>query len=167
VVEHEAEYESVLVAFEVSDYVPEALATAVKLASRRRRGIHVLVTIVVPSAAPIEARMPQQELEAQSIIEQARLLGGRRVSGHYEKVRAGQAGRLIVDEARELSARAIVLPLPPRGAGSTLFGKTLETVLAERPCRVIIESPPPGSDAARGGPRPGAAPATRAEMGAR
>jgi APA family basic amino acid/polyamine antiporter len=31
--------------------------------------------------------------------------------------------------------------LPPR-SGTTLFGKTLETVLAERPCRVIIESDP-------------------------
>jgi APA family basic amino acid/polyamine antiporter len=26
--------------------------------------------------------------------------------------------------------------------GASLFGKTLETVLADRPCRVIIESPP-------------------------
>ena len=26
--------------------------------------------------------------------------------------------------------------------GASLFGKTLETVLAERPCRVIIESAP-------------------------
>ena len=34
------------------------------------------------------------------------------------------------------------MSLPPRRAGSSLFGKTLETVLAERPCRVIIESHP-------------------------
>jgi APA family basic amino acid/polyamine antiporter len=149
VTETEAEYESVLVAFEVNDYVPEALATAVKLASRRRRGIHVLVTIVVPSSAPISARLPEQERAAQTILEQARLAGGRRVTGHYEKVRAGQAGRRIVDEAREMRARAIVLPLPPRGTGASLFGKTLETVLAERPCRVIIESPPPAADAGR------------------
>ena len=44
VVEHEAEYDSVLVAFEDDHYSPEAVATAVKLAARRRRGIHVLVT---------------------------------------------------------------------------------------------------------------------------
>jgi basic amino acid/polyamine antiporter, APA family len=46
---------------------------------------------------------------------------------------------MIVSEARELRAQAIVAPLPPR-SGATLFGKTLETVLAERPCRVIIQS---------------------------
>ena len=64
-----------------------------RLAARRRRGIHVLVTIPVPASSPIDAEMPEQELAAQAIIEQARIQGGRRVSGHYEKVRAGQAGR--------------------------------------------------------------------------
>jgi APA family basic amino acid/polyamine antiporter len=39
-----------------------------------------------------------------------------------------------------MRARAIVMSLPPRRTGSSLFGKTLETVLAERPCRVIIDS---------------------------
>ena len=56
-------------------------------------------------------------------------------------MRAGQGGRVIVDEARAIRAQAIVMPLPPR-TGTTIFGKTVETVLAERPCRVIIESGP-------------------------
>jgi APA family basic amino acid/polyamine antiporter len=37
------------------------------------------------------------------------------------------------------------MSLPPRQAGA-VFGRTLETVLAERPCRVIIQTDP---DAAR------------------
>jgi APA family basic amino acid/polyamine antiporter len=40
------------------------------------------------------------------------------------------------------------MPLPPR-SGGTLFGKTLETVLAERPCRVIIQSDPANAAAVR------------------
>jgi basic amino acid/polyamine antiporter, APA family len=148
VVDHEAEYESVLVALDEGAYRPEAVATAVKLAARRRRGVHVLVTIVVPSSSPIDAEMPEQELGAQEVIEQAKVQGGRRVSGHWVKVRPGGAGRRIVDEARAMRARAIVMPLPRRRgqAGGSLFGKTLETVLAERPTRVIIESAPVGSD---------------------
>jgi basic amino acid/polyamine antiporter, APA family len=142
VVDKEAEYESILVAFDEKAYVPEAMATAAKLAARRRRGIHVLVTINVPNSAPIDADLPELERSAQTIVEQAKLQHGRRVSGHWEKVRAGGAGRLIVDEAREMRARAIVLPLERRGGGGTLFGKTLETVLSDRPCRVIIESAP-------------------------
>ena len=42
VVEHEVEYESVLVAFEDGNYSPDAVAIAARLAARRRRGIHVL-----------------------------------------------------------------------------------------------------------------------------
>jgi APA family basic amino acid/polyamine antiporter len=141
VTEHEAEYDSVLVALEARHFTPQTIATATKLAARRRRGIHVLVTITVPQALPINAELPEEELAARAVIEQARLQGGRRVTGHMERVRPGQTGRLIVDEARELRAVAIVMPLPPR-TGTTLFGKTVETVLSDRPCRVIIESEP-------------------------
>jgi APA family basic amino acid/polyamine antiporter len=148
VVDHEAEYESVLVALEGREYSPAAMATAIKLAARRRRGIHVLVTILVPQSSPIGAELPEQELAAQAIIEQAKLQGGRRVSGHWAKVRAGQAGRLIVEEAREMRAQAILLPLPRRGGGA-LFGKAVETVLADRPCRVILLAQPDERPAGR------------------
>jgi APA family basic amino acid/polyamine antiporter len=154
VLEHEAEYDSVLVALDASQPYPKgAIAAAAKVAARRRRGIHVLVYIAVPQSAPIDAALPEAEQAANSIIEQARIQGGRRVTGHVEKVRPGQAGRMIVQEARELRAQAIVATLPPR-TGATLFGKTLETVLAERPCRVIIQSDPAAAP-----PRPAGRPA--------
>jgi APA family basic amino acid/polyamine antiporter len=140
IVDHEVEYQSVLVAFEDGAYSPEAIGTAVKLAARRRRGIHVLVTMTVPASSPIDASMPEAEAKAQAAIDSARVRGGRRVTGHYAKVRAGEAGRRIVEEAREIEAAAIVMALPPRRTGSSIFGRTLETVLAERPCRVIIDS---------------------------
>jgi APA family basic amino acid/polyamine antiporter len=142
IVEHEVEYESVLVAFEDDQYSRNAVATAVKLAARRRRGIHVVVTITVPANAPIDAAMPRQEARAQEIIDSARVLGGRRVTGHWEKVRPGEAGRRVVEEARDIRARAVVMSVPRRRTGASLFGRTLETVLRERPCRVIIESAP-------------------------
>jgi APA family basic amino acid/polyamine antiporter len=148
VVEHEAEYDSILVAFDGGRYHPQAVATAVKLAAHRRRGIHVLVTLTVPASSPIDALLPEQDMAARSIIEQARIQGGRRVTGHIERVRAGQAGRVIIEEAREMRARAIVMPLPRR-TGTSVFGKTLETVLAKRPCRIIIESEPGDAAGAR------------------
>ena len=139
-VEHEVEYESILVPFEENHFSPEAIATAVKLAARRRRGVHVLVLITVPANSPIDAEMPAQEEHAAAIIDAARVRGGRRVTGHWEKVRPGEAGRRIVQEARDIRARAIVMPLPPKRTGASVFGRTLETVLGERPCRVIIDS---------------------------
>jgi basic amino acid/polyamine antiporter, APA family len=149
IVEREVEYESVLVAFEDMQYNPNAVATAARLAARRRRGIHVLVTITVPANAPIGASLPRQEQAAQATIDSARVLGGRRVTGHWEKVRGGEAGRRIVDEARDMRARAVVMSPPRRRTGASLFGRTLETVLAERPCRVIIEWEPETAPAPR------------------
>jgi len=163
VVEREVEYESVLVAFEDNEYAPEAVSTAAKLAARRRRGIHVVVLITVPTTAPIGAAMPQQESDATAIIDSARVIGGRRVTGHWEKVRPGEAGRRIVEEARAIKARAIVMSAPKRRPSGSLFGRTLETVLAERPTRVIIEANPDGASPNGSGagqtktPRPAAA----------
>jgi APA family basic amino acid/polyamine antiporter len=143
VVEHEAEYESVILALDSTHPYPEGtVATAVKIAARRKRGIHVVVSITVPQSSPIDARLPAQELNAQGILEQARLQGGRQVTGHVEKVRPGGTARLILTEARELRAQAVVMPMPPRVSGSSQFGKTIEAVLANRPCRVIIQSDP-------------------------
>jgi basic amino acid/polyamine antiporter, APA family len=140
VVEREVEYESILVVFEDRRYSPDAMSTAIAVAARRRRGIHVLVPVTVPPNLPIDAAMPDEEQRAQSVIDSARIQGGRRVSGHWEKVRPGGTGRVVVEEARDIKARAVVMQLPPRRTGSSLFGKSLETVLAERPCRVIITS---------------------------
>ena len=144
VVDHEAEYDSVLVHFGEGGYDAQVLATASKLAARKRRGIHVLVTIPVPNALEIDAPMPRAEAEAATIVEEAKVAGGRRVSGHVERVRTGQAGRRIIQEAVDMRAAAVVMALPRRVDGASLFGKTLETVLADRPCRVIIESTPDG-----------------------
>jgi APA family basic amino acid/polyamine antiporter len=151
IVEREVEYESVLVAFEDSHYSPEALATAVKLAARGRRGIHVLVTITVPANLPIGASLPKQESIAQQTIDSARVAGGRRVTGHWEKVRPGEAGRRIVDEAELIKARAIVLPVVRRRRAAPVLGQTVEYVLASRPCRVIVESPPAAKAVRAGG----------------
>jgi APA family basic amino acid/polyamine antiporter len=65
-------------------------------------------------------------------------------------VRPNQAGRSIVEEAREIDASAIVVGLRYRN-GQPLYGKTLQTVLAQRPCRVIVVGEPglAGSDGPR------------------
>ena len=147
VVDHEAEYDSVLVPIVDAHYDEQVMATASRLAARKRRGIHVLALVTVPNALPIDATMREAEAAADSVIEQAKIQGGRRASGHMEKIRAGQAGRRIIEEATDMRAAAIVMPLPRRVDGASLFGKTLETVLTERPCRVIIETSPDGQRA--------------------
>jgi basic amino acid/polyamine antiporter, APA family len=136
----EIEYRSVMVAFEDGEpFSEEMVATAVKLASKRRRGIHVHAMLTVPTNLPLDADRREAEAEAQSKIEQAKLIGGQRVTGHVERVRPGQAGYSIADEAKLINAAAVVVWLRYRD-GTPLYDKTLQTVLAERPCRVIVVS---------------------------
>jgi APA family basic amino acid/polyamine antiporter len=136
----EIEYRSVLVAFEDDDpFSEEMVGTAVKLASKRLRGIHVHSLLTVPTNLPLDADLRTEEAEAQSKVEQAKLIGGQRVTGHVERVRPGQAGYSIAEEAKMINAAAVVVPLRFRN-GTPLYDKTLETVLAERPCRVIVVS---------------------------
>jgi APA family basic amino acid/polyamine antiporter len=137
----EVEYRSVLLAFEDEPFADEALAIATRLAARRRRGIHVVALVTVPTSMPLDEPVEEQESEAHSKIERAKLIGGLRVTGHVTRVRPGQAGHAIVEEARKIDAAAIVMQLRYRD-GQPLYGKTLQMVLAERPTRVIVAAIP-------------------------
>jgi APA family basic amino acid/polyamine antiporter len=147
----EVEYESVLVAFDDdAPFSEETVATAVKLAAKRRRGIHIISVVTVPTHLPFDAPLRDAEEAAQSKIEQAKLIGGgMRVNGHVHRARPNQAGHSIAEEAEELNASALVMGLRYR-AGVPLWNKTLQTVLAERPCRVIIVGEPGRARAAAG-----------------
>src|ERR1700759_3722602 len=66
----EVEYRSILVAFEDGEPSAEEMcATAAKLASKRRRGIHIHSMVTVPTNLPLDAELPAQEAEAQSKVE--------------------------------------------------------------------------------------------------
>jgi basic amino acid/polyamine antiporter, APA family len=146
----EVEYKSVLVAFQDDEpFSEQTMATAVKLAAKRRRAIHVIAVVTVPSHLPLDAELDAQDEEAQSKIEQAKLIGGLRVSGHVHRVRPNQAGHSIAEEAGELKASALVMGLRYRN-GTPLYGKTLQTVLAERPTRVILVGEPEAAREAAG-----------------
>jgi nucleotide-binding universal stress UspA family protein len=52
-------------------------------------------------------------------------------------VRARNAGRAIVEEAERRQAEIVVLGAP-RGRHRDIFGKTVDYVLKNAPCRVMI-----------------------------
>ena len=133
-----------MIAFPADEpFSEEMMATAVKLASNRRRGIHIVALLTVPRGLPLHDAMRDEETLAQSKIERAKLVAGTRVSGKVERVRPGQEGYALARQAKAIKAAALVVGLHFRG-GSPLYGKTLETVLRERPCRVIVVSDGPG-----------------------
>jgi APA family basic amino acid/polyamine antiporter len=136
------EYGNVLVAFEEDTYSQTAIATALKLASHKGGDVMVLVMVTVPQHLSIDAELPEAEATAQEIVEAARQWAGRRqrIKGQILKVRAGEAGSRIVEEAERRRADAIVMPMPYHRPAGKLLNKTLETVLGKRPSRVIIDS---------------------------
>jgi APA family basic amino acid/polyamine antiporter len=140
----EVEYRSILVPFEDDPFSEQTVATAVKLAARKRRGIHVISLLNVPPHLPLDAALPRQQEKAQSKVERAKLIGGQRVTGHVQRIRPGQAPKAIIEEAESIRASAIVMQLTYRGR-TPLYGKTLQGVLGHRPCRVIVAADPTGS----------------------
>jgi APA family basic amino acid/polyamine antiporter len=137
-------YAAVLVAFEEGTYSEDAMATALRLASHRGGDVRVITTITVPQHLDINAPLPEAEATAQAVIEAARQWAGRgqRVRGRIVKVRPDEAGHRIVREAMDARSEAIVMPMPVRRPSGKVLSKTLEIVLAKRPCRVIVDSVP-------------------------
>jgi APA family basic amino acid/polyamine antiporter len=107
--------------------------------------------MTVPTDLPLNADLPDAEREAQRRVEEAKLIGGARVTGHVARVRPGQAGYSVSEEAAEIQAAAIVVGLRYRN-GVPQYDKTLQTVLGERPCRVIVVSEPPDKPGTLPGP---------------
>ncbi|MCK9248989.1 MAG: hypothetical protein M0P31_08435 [Solirubrobacteraceae bacterium] len=139
--EPEVEYRSIVVALLGLRYSDGAMLTAATLAARRRRGIHLLVPIVVPQALALDAPLPEKERMADAILEEARLRIGNRLTGRWVKVRAGQFGRIVVEHARASEASAVVLSIPPTLRTGSV-SRSLDTVLSERPCRIVLQSDP-------------------------
>ena len=137
----EVEYSSVLVPFEDDPFSELTIGTATRLAARKRRGIHVVSLLNVPAHLPLNAPLPRQQEKAQAKIERAKLIGGQRVTGHVMRIRPGQAPNAIIEEAKSIRASAIVMQLTYRD-GTPLYGKTLQGVLGNRPCRVLVAGDP-------------------------
>lgn len=157
----EIEYRSILVAVPADQpFSTELIATAAKLTSSRRRAIHIVALLTVPASLPLDGAMKDEEREAREKIERARMIAGARITGRVERVRPGEAGYFLARAARKLEAEAVVLGLDSRG-GVPHYGRTLEVLMRERPCRVIVVtgggSPKPLRDedvAALSGPEP-------------
>jgi APA family basic amino acid/polyamine antiporter len=153
-IEHELAYHSVLIPLVDRGFSRDAVSTASKLAAPDRRGIIVLVVMTVPTVLSLDAILPDQELAALSVLEEAKVRGGRRITGQVIRVRPGQAGTAIVEYARRVAAEAVVMPIS-RGGGADGLTKTHEQVLAARPCRIILQTepaPPVSARVAPGGP---------------
>ncbi|HET7556397.1 MAG TPA: universal stress protein [Gaiellaceae bacterium] len=141
------EYRSVLVPVVWQRESEAAVDLACRLAVERRGSIVALTVIEVPLELPLDARLPGNvEERANDLLDEARAIGdayGVNVIGRI--VRARRAGRAIVDEAARRGSEIIVMGAPrregraPRGR---IFGGTVDFVLKNAPCRVMVAAAP-------------------------
>ncbi len=135
------EYRTILVPVKRTGESEEALVSAARLAAERGARVAIVHVVELPLALPPDARLPDQEAVAEGLLDDAQALvesyGVRAVT---RLLRARQPGPAIVEEARRRDSELIVLGAPRRAVGGRrrLFGGTVDYVLREAPCRVLI-----------------------------
>jgi basic amino acid/polyamine antiporter, APA family len=141
-----ADFRSVLVPMKLGDIGEEMVATAVALAKERGAAVEALYVISVPLELPLDAELPEQEERAAESLAEARVLGEEHgVEVRAEAVKARAIGEAIVEEARARGVDLIVLGSSPRWRRqSRFFSPTVDYVLRNAPCEVLVVAFPQG-----------------------
>ena len=162
----EAEYGSILVPVLGTELDDDIVQTAGRLAASEQADeaegqgatIEALWVFEIPMALPIDARLPDEQLQqARRALARAKAVGEEYegVEVATATVRARRTGQAIVEEARRRGVEAIVLAAeePSRIRGGALLGgrggpldnfvgEVTKYVVDKAPCRVILTAPP-------------------------
>jgi len=136
------EYRRLLVPVIAGQPSDDAMDVACRLAAERGSRIVAVNVLEVPLDFPLTARLPELEAGANHELDQAVAVGdsyGVRVLSRLERARS--AGPAIVAEAQARDAEIIVLGSPRRNltaAQAGVFGRTVDYVLKNAPCRVLV-----------------------------
>lgn len=139
-------YRRVLVPMKLGPIGEEMVATAVALAKERGASVDAVFVIKVALERALDAPLHDQEEAAAASLAEATLLGEEN-GVHVEpvSVRARSIGRAIVEQAGERDADLIVLGSSPRWRRqSAFFSPTVDYVLRNAPCEVLVVAFPQG-----------------------
>ena len=132
------EYRTILVPIVSGPESHEPVDLAARLAAERGATIVALRVIVVPLDRPLGSELAAEEVEADELLDEARLAAAAYGVRTIDRVvRARNAGRAIVDEAARRQAEMVILGAP-RSPHREIFGKTVDFVLKNAPCRVMV-----------------------------
>jgi nucleotide-binding universal stress UspA family protein len=138
-------YRRIVVPLLANEESETAMSVAAELADDHGSTITAVVVIEMPAQLPLDAHMLEEEAAAKRTLEDARAIGSHRgVNVRCRTVRARLAGEAIVAAARETGADLVVLRAPRRNGGGhrRVFGRTVDFVLRNSPCRVMVAAPP-------------------------
>jgi basic amino acid/polyamine antiporter, APA family len=134
------EYGSALVPIFGCDVSARALRSAAKLVGNGAR-VQALYVIHVPSQIPLDGALEGEEEKGRNVLEAAAVIGRREgLEVSTSLLRTRNPGRTIVDEARRLRSDVIYLGTVHAPPSEHALGPTATYLLAQRPCRVIVET---------------------------
>jgi APA family basic amino acid/polyamine antiporter len=146
------EYRSALVPIFGTDVSARALRAAAKLVGPDAT-VDAVYVLRVPTQLPLDGPLEREEEAGRNVLEAAALIG--RQQGLHMRtglLRTRNPGKTLVDEARRLGCDVIYLGTSHAPPSERALGPTAAYLLAQRPCRIVLEVTPPAAAAARGAP---------------
>jgi APA family basic amino acid/polyamine antiporter len=135
----EVAYRSALVPLFGTDVNTEAMARAAKLVGPDAE-IEALYVLRVPRELRLRQGLEAEEELARNVLEVARLQGrARRLKVRTRLIRTRNPGKAIVQEAVERRSDLIYISTEHAPSDERLLGRTTRYVLANRPCRIVVE----------------------------
>ncbi len=138
----ELEYHSAIVPIFGTDVDASALRAAAKLVGEGAT-VDAIYILRVPNQLSLDAGLHDEEQLGLSVLESAKLAG--RKAGFKVQtrlIRTRSPGAAIVEEAERQNAEIIYLGTAHAPPSERALGPTAAYLLAHRPCRVVIETPP-------------------------
>jgi basic amino acid/polyamine antiporter, APA family len=147
---YEVAYHSALVPIFGTDVSTEAMARAAKLVGADAE-IEALFVLKVPKELKLQDGMDAEEELGRNVLEVARLQArARHLKVRAKLIRTRNPGKAIVKEATERRSDLIYISTDHAPSDERLLGPTTRHVLANRPCRVVVEG---GNGIGNGGPK--------------
>ena len=141
----ELHYRSAIVPIFGTDVDASSLRTAAKLVGEGAL-VEAIYMLRVPNQLPLDAGLDDEEQLGLAVLETARRRGrqaGLKVQTRL--IRTRNPGAAIVEEAERRGAEIIYLGTAHAPVSERALGPTASYLLAHRPCRVVIETPPASS----------------------
>ncbi|HWK18058.1 MAG TPA: amino acid permease [Solirubrobacteraceae bacterium] len=138
----ELAYRSAIVPIFGTDVDASVLRTAAKLVGEDAT-VEAVYVLRVPNQLSLDSGLEEEEQLGLSVLESAKVRGrhaGLRVQTRL--IRTRNPGAAIVEEAERRHAEIIYLGTEHAPASERALGPTASYLLAHRPCRVVIETPP-------------------------
>jgi nucleotide-binding universal stress UspA family protein len=116
------------------------MVLASQLAAERNSAIDALYVIEVPMNLPLNAALTEERERARQVLDRAAIIADQfGVKMTPIVVTARQAGRAICEEAAARRSEVIILGAArKRRIAERVFGRTIDYVLDQAPCEVLI-----------------------------